>query len=243
MGNDFHIEIRNLRLAIEKLSLIESFDLKLEKGKRIGITGPSGCGKSTLLKTIIRSQLPNGSNSETFSIKEVSESFKIAYLPQSSGLLPWFSLRKNLSIYNTDDLLLTEALEATELTTNLDSYPHNLSGGEQQRALLACNIILRPNMFLADEPLTEIDILRKWKLLGYWSYMIKKFNSSLLIVSHDIDTLLFMCDEILVLSDKPSVVIKHVEINEIEHPRTKDDLINTGFLKYRQILNHLENNI
>jgi len=231
-----HIEIIKLDLRIKELLLLEDFHLVLEQGKRIGITGPSGCGKSTLLKSILENKTPQGTTFEIFSVNNISDSFKIGYLPQTSGLLPWFSLRKNLSIFSNNSQLREEVLNIMELSNNLDSFPHQLSGGEQQRALLACNITLSPQLFLADEPLTEIDILRKWKLLFYWSSKIKAFNSSLLIVSHDIDTLLFMCDEIIMLSDKPSRIIKKVEINSVSHPRCKDDLLSQSFIEHRGLL-------
>ncbi len=230
------IQIENLFLKINGLSLLNDFNISLNLGKRIGITGPSGCGKSTFIKSIILNNFPKGSNYKIFKSDISDVNFKIGYIPQNSGLLPWFSLKKNLELFSSDDDLLQEIITNTELSYNLNSFPHNLSGGEQQRALLACSIALKPKLFIADEPLTEIDFSRKKDILNYWSKKIKEFNSSLLIVSHDIDTLLFMCDEIILLSDKPSEILKKIEINNKPHPRSFDIVLSEEMIDYKRKL-------
>jgi len=226
------VEIEDLNLHIDRVALTTGLSLTVAEGDRLGITGPSGCGKSTLLKAITSRIVPRGS---TFAKFEVPKGL-VSYVPQANGLLPWFSLKRNLAIYSRATLTDSDAtIKAFQLTKNLGSFPHQLSGGEYQRAILAAAIINRPPLFLADEPLTELDISSKWDLLRYWSNEILANDSSLLVVSHDLETLLYMCNTVIVLSDKPSMIKKAISI-ESEHPRDLNFLLSNAFLKAKSEL-------
>jgi ABC-type nitrate/sulfonate/bicarbonate transport system ATPase subunit len=221
------IDIEALNLCIDGIPLTSGISLALAEGERVGITGPSGCGKSTLLKAIVSGELPTGSTFGKFDVANVL----LSYVPQSNGLLPWFSLKKNLALYSNELPGDTEeTIEVFELTRNLGSFPHQLSGGEYQRAVLAAAIINRPCIFFADEPLTELDISKKWDLLHYWSKKILSFDCSLLLVSHDLETLLYLCNKVIVLSDKPSEIKKIISVGT-EHPRALSFLLSEAFVK------------
>jgi ABC-type nitrate/sulfonate/bicarbonate transport system ATPase subunit len=224
--NNKLIEIEGLNLYIGKTKLTSELSLSLSKGERIGITGPSGCGKSTLLKTLIRREF---SGLTSFNKLEISAGSLSSYVPQSNGLLPWFSLRKNFQIYTKNTEVFEKVITEFHLKNNLDSFPHQLSGGEYQRAILAAAIVNEPDIFFADEPLTELDISRKWKLLSFWSRKIYDLNASLLLVSHDLETLLYLCDKVIILSDKPSQIKKEIPL-QTKHPREKDYLLANEFL-------------
>lgn len=237
------LNIENLNLSIENNILLNDFNLSITKGQRIGITGPSGCGKSTLIKSIINNGFPKGSNVKTF---EKLDSLKSSYIPQNSGLLPWFSLQKNIDIFSNSTNITNEIIKSFNLKNSLSNFPHQLSGGEYQRATLLTAIVNNPNLFIADEPLTELDISNKWKLLSFWSKVIKMNNSSLLLVSHEIETLLYLCDRVIVLSDKPTKTTKEIEIN-IGHPRTIHFLTSDIFTAIKkellEVLNQSEKEI
>lgn len=172
------LNIENLNLSIENNILLNDFNLSITKGQRIGITGPSGCGKSTLIKSIIYNGFPKGSNVKTF---EKLDSLKSSYIPQNSGLLPWFSLQRNIDIFSNSANITNETIKSFNLKNSLSNFPHQLSGGEYQRATLLTAIVNNPNLFIADEPLTELDLRNKWHLLKYWSEYIKQNNSSLFV--------------------------------------------------------------
>jgi ABC-type nitrate/sulfonate/bicarbonate transport system ATPase subunit len=226
------IEIEDLNLCIDRVPLTTDLSLTLAEGDRLGITGPSGCGKSTLLKAIVSRNVPRGS---TFGKFDVAKGL-LSYVPQSNGLLPWFSLKRNLAIYSHELLTDSEAtIQVFQLTNNLSSFPHQLSGGEYQRAVLAAAIINRPPIFLADEPLTELDISTKWNLLHYWSDKILTFDSSLLLVSHDLETLLYLCDKVIVLSDKPSEIKRMISVRTV-HPRPLNFLLSEAFVEAKSEL-------
>jgi len=219
------IDIEHLNLKIKNIDLLSDFSIKIFKSERIGITGPSGCGKSTLLKSIISDSLPKNSNTNKF-FKD--KNVQYSYVPQTNGLLPWYSLKRNLDIFKTDEPLYTETISEFKLNNCINNFPHQLSGGEYQRSILASAIIHKPNVFLADEPLTELDIVNKWELLSFWSEKIEQLTATLILISHDIDTLLYLCDRIIVLSDKPSKILSEFSIN-IPHVRNKDFLTSDVF--------------
>lgn len=232
------IHIKGLNLKIGNQKLTSKLNFSVKKEQRIGITGPSGCGKTTLLKSIL---LNNFDDTATFDNIEINSKLNVSYMPQSTGLLPWFSLKKNFDIYKTDKTLYKEVIKKFNLTNNLNSFPNQLSGGEYQRSILASAIINKPELFIADEPLTELDLSNKWEFLHYWSKKISEFKSSSVLVSHDIETLMFLCDTIIVLTDKPSTIKKEINI-KTKHPRKIDFLISDEFIEVKKnLLNTIKN--
>ncbi len=225
-------KIKNLNLVIDNHNLLNQFSFDFLKGERVGLTGPSGCGKSTFIKSIINNSFPKKSTYDFFSNNSIIIS---SYIPQNNGLLPWFSLKKNLSIFSKDTSFTENVVEHFSLKNSLYNFPHQLSGGEYQRATLANALINKPDLYIADEPLTELDITNKWKLLSFWSKHILNTNASLLLVSHDIETLSYLCDRIIVLSDKPSIIIKEIVIYS-QHPRNLDFLVSTEFIDAKKEL-------
>jgi len=233
------IDIEHLKLKINEIDLLSDFSIKFLKGERIGITGPSGCGKSTLLKSIIRGILPKNSNANKF-FKDTNVQY--SYVSQSNGLMPWYSLKRNLDIFKNDEALYAETISKFKLNNCLNNFPHQLSGGEYQRSILASAIIHKPDVFFADEPLTELDIVNKWELLAFWSEKIKQSNATLILISHDIDTLLYLCDKIIILSDKPSQILSEFSIN-VPHVRDIDFLVSENFVtSKKQLLESIHRN-
>lgn len=223
--NDILIQIEDLNLQINQIKLTQSLGISLSRSFRLGITGPSGCGKSTLIKSLIKNKFPENSTVSKF---EFNKTVKCAYVPQKNGLLSWFSLRKHFEVFSKDRELSQLVASEFNLDKSLDNFPHQLSGGEYQRATLANAIMSEPELYLADEPLTELDIVSKLKLLTYWSEVISNTSASLLIISHDIETLAYLCDRVIVLTDKPSTIKKDFTLNT-PHPRTKEFLVSQEF--------------
>ena len=97
-------------------------------------------------------------------------------------------------------------------------------------------------MFFADEPLTELDIVNKWELLSFWSEKIEQSNATLFLISHDIDTLLYLCDRIIVLSDKPAQILNEFSVS-VPHVRNIDFLVSESFVtSKKQLLESIQRN-
>lgn len=226
------LTISSLNLAIENKQLLANFCLQINGGERVAITGPSGCGKSTLLKAIISGKFPTGSSIEAIA-KSSKENY--AYAPQKEGLSPWFSLKKNISIFNRDNKFAEKVIEKFGLKSILSNFPNQLSGGEYQRSTLATALVSKPNFLIADEPFTELDLATKWGMLEFLSNYILENQATLLLVSHDPDTLLYLSDRIIILSDKPSKIETEIKL-PTSHPRTIDYLTSEEFNDAKKIL-------
>jgi ABC-type nitrate/sulfonate/bicarbonate transport system ATPase subunit len=238
--NEGLITISKLALRLGRLDLLCGFSLGLTEKKRIGITGPSGCGKTTLFRSIIKKHPPDGSKFEEFQINFGGR--RVGYVPQSGGLLPWYSVHRNLRYFAAHkgqveevDAYIAEVGAALELTERMSHFPDQLSGGERQRALLACGMATEPVLFLADEPLTEVDLEKKWRLIQHWSNWMIQHGSSLLLISHDIDVLLYLCDEIIVLEGRPARPAYRFDL-DIPHPRDRSALIGDEANQIRKAL-------
>ena len=229
------IELATLRLA-DRL-LIKDFTLQIEQGSRIGLTGPSGCGKTTLLRSIASRRPTLGVTARNFRITND----RIGYIPQRSGMLPWYSVERNLLAFAPEESRKSEwcdeVLDFMELTHVRSTFPGQLSGGELQRSRLACAIATQPILYCADEPLTEVGLQQKWRLLERWSVKMNECATGLLLVSHDIDTLLYLCDKVVVLGGpEPTQMITQVHLPGPPHPRRPQDLNNNTLVAARRSL-------
>lgn len=215
------LDIQNLRLVLNGRVLCEGLGITVHENERVGLTGPSGCGKTTLLRSISEKGPPPGSTSDRFSRTEHS----ISYVPQDGGLCPWFDMQRNIDIVRppSADVKAWNA-RVKSVTRSLDiedvkhQFPHRLSGGEKQRWRLARALAVMPSLLVIDEPLTEVPLELRWRILQQWSADMAARRAGLLLVSHDIDVLVYMCDRIVVLNGKPATAHAEETITA-PHPR------------------------
>ena len=232
------IHIYELQLSIDSKRLFSSFSLELKATDRIGITGPSGCGKTTLLRSIIQGQPPSSSIYAIFDVPKTG----ISYVPQNGGLIPWFTLKRNLEFFFSkangklnDRYLVENIVKEYGLEKCWENFPNNLSGGEYLRAVLACAAVTQPKIFIVDEPLTGVDTRMKWISLEALTKTITKNSAALLLVSHDVEILSYLCDEVIMLGNEPAQIIqKHVLPGR--HPRERLDLMTGGLMDARENL-------
>ncbi len=235
------VDIDGLCLWVGGQRLINGLTISLPAGSRLGITGPSGCGKTTLLRSIVQRRLNSESNALRFDVLADT----IAYSPQSGGLFPWFTVRDNLSALVSPEQgsdRRQDALAGTELEKAADRQVSQLSGGELQRARLGLAMTVNASLFCADEPLTEVGLRQRWRILSRWSEQLARTTTSLILVSHDVDTLLFMCDQVCVLDHVSLTGASEVTtflIDGERHPRPLDSLSTNPFNECRQTLTRL----
>lgn len=234
------ISINDLCFSLDNRELIHSLSFEVGPCRRVGVTGPSGCGKTTLLRSILNKKTPPNSTYSRFAIS--NEQF--GYVPQRNGLFPWYSLQKNLRLAVQASRNIAKEANPVDIDTLLTSYglsnvaanfPDQLSGGEYQRAALATAIAFQSRLILADEPLTGVDNNIKWNVLEALTANLAEQRTSLLLVSHDVDTLVFLCDEVILLGEVPARQIELLSIPN-HHPRTRSDMISDEF---KQIREHL----
>lgn len=204
----------------EETVAVEDVSFSVEKGQFVSIVGPSGCGKSTLLSAIA-GIVKQQKGSITLEGKDISLCRdKIGYMFQTDNLLPWRSVYRNVLLGLEVQKKLTEEniayadqlLKKYDLWQFRDSYPNRLSGGMRQRVALIRTLALKPQLLLLDEAFSALDYQTRVKVSGDVYDILKKENKTLVMVTHDIPEAVTMSDCVVVLSKRPAVVQKLVDI-------------------------------
>lgn len=233
------IEIEGLDLLVDGLHLLEGFDLFMETGQRLAITGPSGSGKSTLFRALAERSLNKMSAADHW---RICDSIKLSYVPQLGGLFPWFDVGNNIERIRLSapqymqDVELMEYVNAFGLADLYGSYPYQLSGGERQRLSIILGLVTLPDLLILDEPLTGVDAKIKWRCLEAISRFLSQRGSALILASHDVDVMAYLCDKVFVIGGKPASVA-HVLDFDASHPRIKEELFSSAIsLKRDELL-------
>ena len=191
------LEIKNLGHSYgETNQIIQNINLEIEKSDRVAILGPSGCGKSTLLRLIAGLEKPNlgqividGTVVSTEKFIEPPEKRKIGLVVQEKALFPHLSVYDNIGFgikKNIDKKTVTnDLLELLKIDSLKNKYPHEISGGEQQRVALARSLAPNPKLLMLDEPFSALDKDLKRVLYEEISQVFSERGSTILLVTHD----------------------------------------------------------
>jgi ABC-type nitrate/sulfonate/bicarbonate transport system ATPase subunit len=208
-------------LELEKISfsygianqkVLDDVSISLQQGEVLSVVGPSGCGKSTLLR-IISSILPNDKkNSLSGTIRINSQTpdnyrktGKMAFMFQEATLMPNLTVRDNielpLKIKRQNDMQKVNNLIKTVGLENATNYlPKQLSGGMKTRVALARSFVTEPEFLFLDEPFSALDIAWKSKLYIELEKLREQTNTTIIIVTHDVQEALLLSDHIIVLN-------------------------------------------
>jgi len=212
-------------VAVDKLSLT------VRRGEFVSLLGPSGCGKSTLLKAIAGLVSLTGGQ-----IQRSDSDLRVGFMFQKPLLLPWRSTLDNalLPIEIQRGGNVVDAVERRNALRMLDlvrlgdfakAYPHQLSGGMQQRAALARALMCDPDILLLDEPFGALDELTRdtlnEELIRIWQSKQTRLNT-VLMVTHSIPEAVTMSDRVVVLSKRPASLIEDVGVTGAR-PRAPED--------------------
>ena len=198
------LNIKNLSKKYGENSVLKDLNFSLNKGEIISIIGSSGSGKTTLLKCI--SGLCDINNGEiSINLKQIQNlepnKRNIGYVFQESPLFPHLNVIDNI-LFNMkyiDKEKLNFLLEKTQIGQLKNRYPHEISGGENQRVSVARSLIRNPSLLLLDEPFNNLDNRIKKNTKEIVFDIIKKTKTTTIIVNHDIKESLEIADKILVL--------------------------------------------
>jgi NitT/TauT family transport system ATP-binding protein len=228
-----HVEQSFPKAWGKELKVLDDINLSLQEGEIVGLLGRSGCGKSTLLR-IIAGLIPPTKGTVTYLNKTLTAPADgIAMVFQNFALFPWLTVLQNVklgleALGLSEDEIQHRALAAID-TIGLDgfesAYPKELSGGMCQRVGFARAMVVYPKIMLMDEPFSSLDVLTAETLrtdfLDLWSDR-KLPIKSVLMVSHNIEEAVLMCDRILILSPSPGHIDAEIRIN-VPHPRKRQD--------------------
>ena len=233
----------NTDAAKEDVVALNGFSLDIRPGSFVSLIGPSGCGKSTLLRLIGGLDSPTEGKLyiDEQEIKKPGSDRGFAF--QGSNLFPWLTVEKNIAfglkashIYKQQKDSVKNFIKLVGLEGFEKSYPHQLSGGMQQRASLARALVGHPAVLLLDEPLGALDAFTRMNLQDEILDIWKKHNMTMVMVTHDVDEAIYMSDQVVVMSARPSKVEAVIDIN-LSRPRAR---VQDTFQVYRnQILSIL----
>ena len=209
------------------LEALGPIDFQVATGEFVSIVGPSGCGKTTALRVVDGVIEPDpGSQVEILGRPLQGPGRDRARVFQTFALLPWKSVRSNIELGLKFAGMEAEARrEAAEKYLKMvgldgfgDRYPHELSGGMQQRVGIARALALEPEILLADEPFGSVDALTRevlqTELLRIWS----ETQKSVLFITHSIDEAVLLSDRVLVFSQRPGRLLSDLQI-DLPRPR------------------------
>jgi len=191
--------------------ILENINFEIISGEILYILGPSGTGKTTLLNIISGLVTPiSGKIDRKFS--------KLSYVFQEDRLLPWLTVEENIKLVNpkinlNDFQLLIQNMS---LEKDVNKKPNELSGGMKQRTSIARALAYDPDILLMDEPFRSLDFGIKENILSSLSLVLKKNNTAMVSVTHDIEEAVQYADRIVLLGGHPSKIELITSKNEID---------------------------
>jgi len=194
----------------------------VEKGEVVCIVGPSGCGKSTLLRAVSGLMPPTRGEARFMGepIREVPTDLAFVFQEYSKSLFPWLTVHSNVAFplkargmsRRRRNEVIAEALGWVGLSDAVDKYPWQLSGGMQQRVAIARALVCQPALLLMDEPFASVDAQTRAELEDLLLRVRREYNTTVLLVTHDIDESVYLSDRVLVLSKAPSEIVTALDV-------------------------------
>ncbi|MBK8085260.1 MAG: ABC transporter ATP-binding protein [Devosia sp.] len=204
-----------------------SFDVR--PGEFVSLVGPSGCGKTTLLRLINGLIEPDEGSVEVMGVRP-RPGPDLAMVFQSARLLPWRTITGNIEFAlalrghpKPEQLRRSKALlAAVGLRDFAEAFPHQLSGGMQQRVGLARALAVEPKVLLMDEPFAALDAMTREVLRGELLQMWSRRRMAIVFVTHDIDEAVLLSQRIVLLRPRPGRIDEIVDV-DLPEPRWEAD--------------------
>jgi NitT/TauT family transport system ATP-binding protein len=211
------------------LEVLRDIRFNVAAGEFISIIGPSGCGKTTLLR-ILHGLEPATSGTVSVSGKRVeAPSPSSAMVFQQFNLFPWLTVARNIAFgLEVAKLASAQRKERTDRFVRLvglqgfsEHYPHELSGGMQQRVGLARALALDPEVLLLDEPFGALDAITREELQREIAVILAQSPKTVVFITHNMDEAIFFSDRILVMGTRPGRIVEEVRV-DLPRPREAD---------------------
>ncbi len=232
-----HITIRGLTKTFDQTVLYKDFDLDIPRGKLVSIFGPNGCGKSTLINMI--SGIMDYDAGEILFDGKTARDTKIGYVFQNyrEAGFPWLRAIDNiryplkfLSISRAEqDARIEKLLASFNVSIDLNRYPYELSGGQQQMVSIMRALVIDPEVLFLDEPFSALDYEMTLFLRDKLQAVLSEMEVTTLLVSHDLDEAVELADEVLLLTRKPTSVAARIPF-DAPRPRDADITLSPEFI-------------
>ena len=236
------LKINHLTRIFNNQNGVRDVSFELHKGEIIGLLGKSGSGKSTILRTIAGLDTGYTGDIEIAGKQIKGPHEEIGVVFQEARLMPWLTVLENVQFGLKGDKAENEKLARyylgqVGLADATDLYVKQLSGGMAQRVAIARALAASPGLLLMDEPFSALDAFTKMQLQDLVLDIWQEQQLSAVIVTHDIDEALYLCDRIILLAGKPGEVDKEIILDE---PRPRHRGSETLARKKTEILESLK---
>ena len=234
------VTIQNLCKEFGGIPLYKDFNLDIKAGKIVSIFGPNGCGKSTLIN-MVAGLMPIDSGQVLFDGKTLTQT-KIGYVFQNyrDALFPWMSAWDNIAYplkrMGMDKGQLQqrvdELIELFEIKFNLKQYPYELSGGQQQTVCIMRALASEPEVLFLDEPFSALDFEMTLFIREKLQEANLKTGVTMVIVSHDLEDAVFLADQILLLTRRPTQIAALMNF-DMARPRPPEAVSDPEFISIK----------
>ena len=244
------LELRNLRKEIprparEPFQIFQNVNFSLRDGEFVSVVGPSGCGKTTMLR-VINGLLPRTSGEiliDGKAAEKLDHELVMGFVFQGASLLPWRTSLKNILLglegrghtAKEAEALARKYLDLVGLSGFENHYPHELSGGMQQRVNLARALAVNPRILLMDEPFAALDAqtrnFMQLELLRIW----RETKKTVIFVTHMISEAILLSDRVIVFSHRPGTIRSEFTV-PLERPRRMEMRSDPRFLELENVL-------
>jgi|TARA_R110000787_G_scaffold180480_1_gene292609 nitrate/nitrite transport system ATP-binding protein len=234
------------------LTVVEDFDLKINKGEFISLIGHSGCGKSTVL-TMAAGLNPISKGAirlDGWNVEGADPERAVVF--QSPNLFPWLTAKENVAI-GVDKVyprasqaerqdVIEYYLERVGLADSMDKNAASMSNGMKQRVGIARAFALSPKLLLLDEPFGMLDSLTRWELQEVLMEVWSRTKVTAVCVTHDVDEAILLADRVVMMTNGPQATIGKITDVKLPRPRTRKALLeHPDYYAYRQeVLDFLE---
>jgi ABC-type nitrate/sulfonate/bicarbonate transport system ATPase subunit len=210
------VSVRGLSHSYAELRAIGGIDLEVRAHGVLGIVGPSGCGKSTLLELISGLRDPSEGEVEVGGATDAAGRIAhTAFMPQRDVLLPWLSAIDNAALALRNRGLRRRAareragalFERFGLAGFERSRPRELSGGMRQRVAFLRTLLSGKPVLALDEPFASLDAITRAEMQAWLGAALEEEPRTVVMVSHDVEEALYLCDRVAVLSARPGRVV------------------------------------
>jgi ABC-type nitrate/sulfonate/bicarbonate transport system ATPase subunit len=210
------IEIAGLTHSFGSLAVLERLDLEVRPGEVVGLVGPSGCGKSTLLELVAGLLEPSAGTVRVGDQGSATGRLAhCAFMPQRDLLLPWLAAIDNAALAprNRGASRADARAEAAPLFERFGlagfegARPAELSGGMRQRVAFLRTLLAGKPVLLLDEPFASLDAITRAEMQEWLAGALAAQARTAILVSHDVEEALYLCDRVIVLSARPAIAV------------------------------------
>jgi len=206
------LSVRNLTKTFDGKKILNNISFDLKEGEFLSILGPSGCGKTTLLRILIGLEKADSgeilkAGKDISNLKSIQRGMGIVF--QNYALFPNMNVLENVEYAlklqpetkTKAREIAMKTLEQVDLMDQIHKKPNQLSGGQQQRVAIARTLATNPDIILLDEPISALDVSNRENMKKELKAIQKKFNATMLFITHDQEEAFFLSDRIMVMNE------------------------------------------